>query len=232
MNLFGTIRVFALTAAFGTAAPGDMFKDLSSDDFKVREEAQNKVEQWARELSTEAIAPLFEQYKQLKSPEARSRIESILKEQVILKRFGAGPGFVGIRMQDGNVQVNGQVVPAVGVIEVVKDSAAERAGLKIGDHVVGIDKVQFGDDNLGRVAPSLVFSNYVRTKAANDVVDLKLLRNGEILDVKVTLMAMPDKVRQQQMDMNLHDSGTTETEKERYFQRWLLQELRKAEAKK
>lgn len=208
-------------------AQDDFFQDLSSDEFQVRDQAQTKLEIWAKERKEAAIEPLLQAYKNAESPEVQSRIAAVLKEQVILKKFGSGPGFVGIRMQDGKVQVNGELQSAVGIIEIVKDSSAEKAGLKVGDNITAVDKVRFQDDNLGRVMPSQVFSNYVRTKTANDVVVLKVVRNNVVMEVKVVLMTMPEKVRIQQMELNMQDTGISQAQKDAYFQKWLLGELKK-----
>lgn len=224
-----SIYIFSIVVASSVVglAQGELFLKLNSDEFTEREKAQEELQVWARDKKADAIEPLLQEYKKSDSPETRSRIEAVLREQVILKKFGSGPGFVGIRMQDGKVPLGGELVSAVGVAEIVKDSSAEKAGLKMGDQITAVDKVKFNDDNLGRVTPSLVFSNYVRTKTANDEVILQLVRNGKEMEIKVILMAIPDEVRKRQQELNLQEVGPSQAEKDRYFQQWLLQELKK-----
>jgi Do/DeqQ family serine protease len=65
------------------------------------------------------------------------------------------------------------------VAEVVKNSGAEKAGIKTGDVIMKLDNIE--------ISKFEDLSGYIKTKRPNDVVNVELFRNNDLKSVSVTL---------------------------------------------
>lgn len=92
------------------------------------------------------------------------------KEVVTLAGYGKG-GFLGVRTNNHETGVI--------VSEVVEGSAAEDAGLQVGDIVLSIDGTL--------IKGYLGFVEYLRQKSPNEVIELDILRDEEQKSLNVTL---------------------------------------------
>ncbi|MFT9495295.1 serine protease HtrA [Anaerosolibacter sp.] len=70
------------------------------------------------------------------------------------------------------------------VVEITKDSPASKAGLSVGDVIVGIDDQEIG--TMGQLVRQLY------QYRAGDKIDLKVMRNGENTSIKVILQKVPN----------------------------------------
>ncbi len=68
--------------------------------------------------------------------------------------------------------------PGVYILEVTEDSPAEIAGVKVGDHLIAIDGAELTQDE---------FVEAIRAKRVGDSIVLKVEREGEILEITVTV---------------------------------------------
>lgn len=86
-----------------------------------------------------------------------------------------------LEVTEGAYVTPGGITPAV-----LPNSPASKAGILEGDIIVKVDEVQITRENsLGSI---------IRTKSVGDVVELSIVRNGEMLAVPVTLERAPDNL--------------------------------------
>lgn len=167
---------------------------------------------------------LFRQSRVADDPEVRERCLAVLHELVNDEYQKEGEGYIGIRMRDEMVAVPGDAKPRGGirVIQVVPDSAANKAGLMLNDLIVGLNDQVWRDSS-----PSLPFSDKVRRLKPRSRIRLKVLRNGNLLDLEVTLGRRPLIADNPFLGEQPADLQEAERKAEdAYFRRWL--ELRKA----
>lgn len=87
--------------------------------------------------------------------------------------------FLGVTLNEGEGTANGVTRQGAQVVEVVPDTPAAGAGLQPGDVIVAIDDSAVGS------AESL--TGFVRQYASGDEVTLTVIRDGESIDLTVTL---------------------------------------------
>jgi C-terminal processing protease CtpA/Prc len=104
--------------------------------------------------------------------------------QVIITRESDTPrGWLGIARESSViVQSGGAITQEVRIVEVVKDSPAEAAGLRAGDEVLRIN---------GAEASDALFATLGATLKPGDKVNFRVRRDGRELDVSVTAAPWP-----------------------------------------
>ena len=225
-TVFGALGALSCSVVCGLEArelelPREAFSKLNSEVFQQRELAQADLLAWARTRPGEAMDALFRQSRMAGDPETRERCLSVLRELVNDEYLREGEGYIGIRMQDELANVPGDAGhrAAIRVLQVVKDSAAEKAGLRMNDLIVGL-----GDQVWNEGGASLPFSGLIRQMKPNSKVSLKVLRDGKVVDVEVTLGRRPliaDSVFPDERGIDIE--GIEKSAKEAYFRRWLAQ---------
>ncbi|MBD2759684.1 trypsin-like peptidase domain-containing protein [Yimella sp. cx-573] len=86
---------------------------------------------------------------------------------------------LGVKASTGSVQIGDASETAAKVAEVVPNSAAARAGVKVGDAIIAAD---------GRpIVSSEALVGYVRAKTVGDKVELTVVRDGEQKKIMVSL---------------------------------------------
>lgn len=199
--------------------PAGPLAALRSDEFQVREKAQAELLAWSRERPRMAMDELFRASRSAEDPEVRERCLDVLRELVNDEYLKEGEGFIGIRMQDEMAKVPGDPEPriAIRVTQVVPDSAAQMAGLKINDLIVGLD------NKVWRVGSALgPFSESIRQIKPGTRVTLRVLRDGQLLDLAVVLGRRPLHADNPFLDESQVDIEAAErAAREAYFRRWL-----------
>jgi len=199
--------------------PAGPLAALQSDEFQVREKAQAELLAWSRERPQAAMDELFRKSRAAEDPEVRERCLEVLRELVNDEYLKEGEGFIGIRMLDEMARVPGDPEPriAIRVTQVVPDSAAQKAGLKINDLIVGLD------DKIWRVGSAFgPFSDSIRQHKPGTRVTLRVLRDQQLLDVAVVLGRRPLTADNPFMDESQVDIEAAErAARETYFRRWL-----------
>lgn len=198
--------------------------NLKSEDFHKREEAQAELVAWARRQPEAAMDELFRQSRMADDPEVRERCLAILRELVNDEYLKEGEGYIGIRMRDEVAAVPGDPKPrgVIRVVEVVPNSAASHAGLQINDLIVGLNDLVWREG-----AASLPFSERIRQLKPNSNIELKVLRNGNLMDLNVKLGRRPILADNPFLEDRPADLEAAErAAKDAHFRRWL--ELRKS----
>jgi S1-C subfamily serine protease len=157
-------------------------------------------------------------------PEVRERCLAVLHELVNDEYLKEGEGFLGIRMQDEKALIPGEQAArsVLRVTQVLPDSAAQQAGLQPNDLIAGLDDKIWHDE-----AALVPFMNHVRQFKPGNRVTLRVLRNGKMIDLPVTLGRRPLLADNPFLDQRQGDIEAAErAAKEAYFRRWL--ERRKA----
>jgi hypothetical protein len=180
---------------------------LGHERFRVREQAQKRlIDQLADQL--EAIGDLcYEAYSTSPDPEIRMRARAVLLE-LVQRSSGTGKrGFVGIGLLlHAFFDKNGEVNFAIRVSQVMPDTPAQKAGLRVDDIITGIDNTALADKDATQR-----FMDIVGAMPPGREVTLKYRRDGKDLEAKVTLMPRPD----------LPDDNTPKTDPEKLLRDWL-----------
>jgi putative serine protease PepD len=92
--------------------------------------------------------------------------------------------FLGVSTEDTTVEVEGVTRAGANIIEVVSDTAAAAAGLRIGDVVVAVD----GTPITGMTS----LTARIRSMRPGDEVSLTVVRDGQATEVKATLAERAD----------------------------------------
>lgn len=219
----------ALTLAYGLRVcggdlPATALAEMRSDEFQVREQAQAGLLAWARQRPEPAKEALYLAARGHADPEVRERCLAVLRDLVTDDYLKEGEGYIGIRMQDETALVPGENKPrsVIRVVDVVEGSAALKAGVKANDLICGLNDMAWRDE-----AASTPFSTRIRKLKPGSRVTLKLLRDGEVMHLRVTLGRRPliadnPFLDQRQVDLEAAEQAAREA----YFRRWL--DLRKS----
>lgn len=215
------IFLFALLLPCSGQLTEDTLGKLASDDFKVREQAEQDLTQWAFENREKADEDLLRHTREHPVAEVRIRCLSVLK-RVVLDGYDAdGEGYVGIRMMDEVVRLPDQEEPVAGLLvsTVMPDSPAAKGGLQDGDYILALDKAAWKG-----MPASEDFRSRVKAMKPRTEVVLKVLRGKELLEIRVRLARRPAALENpfDMPDQERIDALENER-KEEYFKKWLLQ---------
>ncbi len=197
--------------------PPTVIAGLGSQQFREREIAQVKLLDWARAQPGPAMDELLRQSRMAGDPEVRERCLSVLRSLVTDEYLKEGEGYIGIALKDEMSDVPGEPKPrgVIHVLMVQPESPAEHAGIRQNDLIVGTN---------GEIWQEILFRANVRTMKPNMKVDLKILRDGGLIDLKVTVGRRPLSADISFFPGQTFDPEATErAAKEAYFRRWLSQ---------
>lgn len=216
-----TLLVGSVAFSFGIELPSDVLANLGSEVFRTREGAQASLLEWARTHGEPAIDELLRQSRDAPEPEVRERCLGVLRDLVSDLYLKDGEGYIGIRMLDEMTNVPGDGKPrfAIRVLQVMPDSAAEAAGLKGNDLIVGL-----GEEIWHQGPATLPFGEKIKSLKPETKVQLKILADGKLKDIEVKLGRRPFYANNAFFEGDLDDLESAESEaKEAYFRQWLEQ---------
>ena len=168
--------------------------DLASPDAQVRETARVHLVRLRR-----SDLPAFERVVQRSAPLAPS--QALLLKQIVQEIYlsgendyekDAGHGFLGILMDSPGFQARADLAP--------QHEGSASPGVVVADRIPGFCASRMlldGDVILGTTDPPQVFTNSDELRASIGVLEpgttvrLHVLRRGRVIDVPVTLDAMP-----------------------------------------
>jgi hypothetical protein len=199
--------------------PAQQLSNLKSEEFRMREQAQAELLAWARRHPEAAMDELFQQSRVADDPEVRERCLGVLHELVNDEYLKEGEGYIGIRMRDEVATIPGDPKPrgVIRVVQVIPDSAADHAGLRLNDLIAGLNDQVWRDGT-----PSLPFSERIRQLKPSSRIVLKVLRDGNLMDLDVILGRRPLIADNPFLDERQVDLEAAErAAKDAYFRRWL-----------
>lgn len=201
--------------------PAKPLAELDAEDFATRENAQAAILAWARKHPQRAMDLLYERTLKADEPEVRERCLDVLRSLVNDEYQREGEGYLGIRMLDETSVVPGDPKPrsVIRVLQVMPDSAADKAGLRVNDLIAAIG------DKTWRDKPAMRhFSEAVRQYKPGTRVTLKVVREGALIELPVALGRRPLYADNPFLDQNQFDLEAAEkAASEAYFRRWLEQ---------
>lgn len=207
--------------AWSLDLPAETFSKLSSQEFHVRELAEAELLAWGRQRPESAMSELYRQTQMAADPEARERCLNILRELVTDEYLKNGEGYIGVGLIDDLANVPGEPAPrnAIRIIQVQPDSPGLHAGIRLNDLIVELDDEIWHENDASRP-----FREKIRTLKPNTRVNLKVLRNGELLDIKVHLGRRPLMADNLFFNgQNFDPQASERAAKEAYFRQWLSQ---------
>lgn len=205
--------------SFAQELPSDVLTALNAEDFRIRENAQEKLLSWSREYPHIAMDKLYRKSRSATEPETRERCNNVLRSLVNDEYLKEGEGFIGIHMQDEMKELPGDPKPRVSirVMQVMPDSAGHRAGLLMNDLIVGLN------DQVWRAGEAVrSFSESIREFKPGTKVILKVLRDKDLIDLQVILGRRPLIADNPFLNERPDDENAAEqAAKEAYFRRWM-----------
>ncbi|WP_406713505.1 trypsin-like peptidase domain-containing protein [Trueperella pyogenes] len=109
--------------------------------------------------------------------------QSVAKQ--LISNGVAQHAFLGVNIADGVGKASGTTWKGAEVSRIEPGTPADKAKLRVGDVILKV--------NNRDVPSALALTGYVRQFAAGDVVTLLVARNGELVNVDVTLATRPDQ---------------------------------------
>ncbi|MEN9975059.1 MAG: hypothetical protein RLZZ282_1065 [Verrucomicrobiota bacterium] len=224
MAMLGVLACLAGTPHVSRAIelPTGPLAAFKSEVFRTRESAQAEMLGWARQHPAEAMEALFEHARGADDPEVRERCLEVLRGLVNDEYLRDGEGFIGIQMLDDMAIIPGDPKPrkVIRVIQLVPNSAAQRAGLQVNDLIAGSGEQLWPPDLVGPVY--LSFREKIRQLKPQSKIHLKVMRDGKLMDLEVTLGRRPAMADNPTLDGQSVDPDAAErSAKEAYFRRWL-----------
>jgi hypothetical protein len=212
---------FALCAACRAEEfPGETLEDFKSENFRTRETAQSSLLEWSRKNPGIAMDRLYGLSQTADDPEVRERCLAVLRELIGDEYLKEGEGYIGIRMQDeisNAIPGDPKARSVIRILQVVPDSPAHLAGLKLNDLIAGLEDRVWRDG-----AASISFMQTVREFKPDTRITLRVVRDGNLMDVPVKLARRPLFADNPFLDESQLDLEAAEkAAKEAYFRRWL-----------
>ena len=190
--------------------PADLIKNLGSEVFVSRENAQAELIIWALKHPRPATPEFVRLY-----PEVRKRALVVLKALADVDYLSDGQGYLGILMQEEPIEAaqGGKLRFGIRILDVMQGSPAEQAGLKMGDLIISLDGK--GWEVIG--ALTLLRETIADKKPLVEVILTVKRAQGDPIAITVKLGKRPTPDLQVGIDLGLLEQQS----KERHFKQWL-----------
>lgn len=219
LGVFALVCLSVIHAA--EALPAKLLEELKDKDFKTREAAQSALLDWALKHRNGTADLLYAQYRHAENPEQRERCFEVLRHLVDEEYHTQGSGFIGIKMLDAvRVRPPGENEDraAVSISEVLEGMAADQAGLKAGDLVLGMDDAPFK----GGSATADLRERVMNLKPGTRV-KLQVMRQDKLMDIVVTLGRRPAWSGTPSLENDPAKAAEVEKKaRDEYFRLWLM----------
>jgi hypothetical protein len=222
-NVATVLLMAASFVAWSAEPPVQAIEDLGSTEFRRRELAQKELLEWGRKQPEQAMRDLLLLSRSAGDPEVRERCLRVLRSLVTDEYLKEGEGYIGIAlaMKDEVVDLPGDPAPrhAIRVVEVREGSPGQRAGLQLNDLIVGLE-----NETWHGVEASPLFREKIKTMKPNSNAGLRILRKGDLIDLKVKLGRRPLMADMFFNGQNFDPEASERAAIETYFRRWLSQQ--------
>ena len=197
---------------------------LASESFQIREKSQAALAKYARQYPEKVKEGLAPSYLESVDAEVRFRLAEVIYDAVVDEMEHSG--FLGIIMLTSAITVDNRLVSSIQVSQVLRNSAAARAGVRSGDQIIQVDDLTFDSVPRGRqpgvvggrfrTSPSLeLFKDYIGGRKKGTKVKLKFQRN---VGGKPRMMEVDVRLGRRTRDlMEDHER----VQEERFFDQWL-----------
>ncbi len=166
---------------------------LSHESWSIRHATQQRLE----DLPVEAVAAVSEHYRNSDNAEAHWRIERYAETLFRQRLLGhyieavSQPAFLGVSHVPGRIDDR----QGVYVTNVLPDTAAQRAGIQPHDVIVALDGMP-----LNTADPAGSFLAAIQNRTPGTKTRIKLVRNGQEIELIATLGQMPEAYREPHHD--------------------------------
>lgn len=200
--------------------PPELLDGLTSQEFRVRENAQAALLDWAREKTTTRAILLLEQARKAEDPEVRKRCHDVLRAIAMDAYHEGGEGYMGITMAALRAKVpdeDGEARAVIAITQVMPDSPAQEAGLRVGDFITSVNGRVFGQED-----PLAAFQQMIRELKPGKVASFGVLRDEKLLSVDVVLGRRPPMLDAGFFNRRMEDlHDLARREQEEFFRNWI-----------
>lgn len=195
--------------------PAELVKGLGSEEFAKRETSQAELLEWARGREHAGVE-ILKLSQGSDDPEIQKRSSEILRKLSDEDYLSDGQGYLGIRMQEEQIQGKGNGKGQIGirVSGLMKGSPADQAGVKQGDLIIALNGKTWNE--VGAVA---VFGDAIsQTKPLVEVILTVKRGEPDPVDIPVKLGKRPlNDLSDARESLQLLD----EQARDRHFRAWL-----------
>jgi hypothetical protein len=212
------IMILCLCGGVSASEIADAIGELGASRFAAREAGLQHLLTLAESDFSAVLREGVRAYRRAQDPEVKVRLRKLLQQVVDLYVYRAPRGFLGIRLQGGNIIIGGggQVVingvtvqpDAVWVTGTVENSAAEKIGIKANDFILAVDD--------RRMVNTTEFTKYVQSKRPGTTVKLQVLQGVNTNVLEAVLGELPQEAR----ELILTEEGSRE-----FFKNWLREQV-------
>lgn len=209
--------VLLSTVCVAVELPSEALGRLADDEFKVREAAQQEVLIWARKNPQKSPSLLLGYLRKTSDPEVQFLCAEVLKSLARDEYATHGKGFIGIQMRDEMVIMpeDDKQRAAIRITFILPGLAADKAGLKVGELLVGINGKGWPSP-----ATTAMREQVQDMKPATKII-LQVIRNNKVEDVEVTLVKRPLAADNPMLERMPGRAAQAEQRQwEEYFQKW------------
>ncbi|MEM6911802.1 MAG: PDZ domain-containing protein [Verrucomicrobiota bacterium] len=202
MLLLGGVERLPAEERAGDGSLEELIEVLRSENFSDRKEAIKLLGAQLTEEGEAVADRLLDAYVRFDDPELHFQIRNLLfRWRIHEEGAGIRPGFVGISMMRSIVRLPaGERLGAIIVAQVLPETGAARAGLKVGDVILSINGQTFPPQDPGTFFLEEIGGRLVETSVKLDLVspqgvlDLGLLDQAEPQELNRLLLAVIDSV--------------------------------------
>ncbi len=201
--------------------PEKLLAGLKSEEFQVREKAQDELLDWARQDVEKRKLQIYDQARNAEDPEVRQRSHNVLRALAMDVYLQEGEGFLGIQMLAVRAEVptldGVEDREVVGITRVLRGTPARDADLRVGDMILSIN-----GEKLSPLNAIESFQNAIRQIKPGTLTMLEVLRNDEVMEVEITLGRRPPEQNPRFFGNRLENMNElAQRDQERFFQQWL-----------
>lgn len=183
--------VDAKDAMTSTGDPETIFQlldQLSSNDYQEREAAHATL----RDLGMPILPYLTDRFEASEDLETQLRVQRVIEHVYFWDHVFSRNAFLGIQHVEYRNPADGRLGEGEAGIEIrniIEGTSAERAGLKRGDLIIGVDGQRLGSDiNRG------TFADMIRSKVPGDAMEFLVYRGSELQTHRIELGYRPTKL--------------------------------------
>lgn len=186
--IVATVHARANDAMTSTGDPDRIFElldQLGSNNFEKRESADANL----REMGMPVMPYLTERFEASEDLETRLRVQRVIEHVYFWDHVFSKNAFLGIQHVEYSNPADGRLGDGEAGIEIrniIEGTSAERAGLKRGDLIIGVDGQRLGSD-INRTT----FADMIRTKRPGDPMEFLIYRGAEMQTYEINLGHRP-----------------------------------------